>query len=627
GCSATLVGTYTFLEPPKLDEKPAERNVTVLEGNPLLFETKVPGAWSLDGENRSFGERFIYRPDFNDAGPHTVTLDVVAANGAIAAREWNVIVANANRPPVQVTEFIGLTFPIDEDFTFNLSYHFFDPDNTPLTYTVKKKPYPAGFVDPANISVWQQGEMVTLVAHAPGKLFFIYTAIDELGASAESEPVSYTVLTTNRSEIRPHTGYCGDEVCFIDESCTSCPKDCGDCAVEPCVPQWDCTEWGECVLPGFQSRECFVVNGCNETSEQPSEYQACDYNPTCEDGVKNGNETGIDCGGPCDACPTCEDGLLNQGEEDVDCGGPCDACPSCSDGLLNLDESDVDCGGSCPPCPLGARCTLPIECESRLCIDATCHSAGCSDGIINQGEEGIDCGGPCDVCPTCDDGVQNQGEKGVDCGGQCSVCPTCEDGLRNQGETVVDCGGPCRECTMDDYLPVILRWLGFAGILLGLILFVWFAHSIVASRMTFLFSHGKGIHFFYEDGLTYALLRFFNNIGKHLRFHRDKDAKILVAQTISELKKMRALPDNVLHMQLVAKLRELHGSLTRLGAAFTFEALVEHVRMGDLPFAVKVIMLRNTKLLYIIEKTRYYPSASFAIDEALAALEELRQAY
>ncbi|MBR9692962.1 hypothetical protein GOV07_03470, partial [Candidatus Woesearchaeota archaeon] len=28
GCSATLVGTYTFLEPPKLDEKPAERNVT-----------------------------------------------------------------------------------------------------------------------------------------------------------------------------------------------------------------------------------------------------------------------------------------------------------------------------------------------------------------------------------------------------------------------------------------------------------------------------------------------------------------------------------------------------------------------------------------------------------------------
>lgn len=52
--------------------------------------------------------------------------------------------------------------------------------------------------------------------------------------------------------------------------------------------------------------------------------------PTCTDGLKNGDETGIDCG-----------------------GSTCDPCPTCTDGLLNGDETGVDCGGSCGPCSTG----------------------------------------------------------------------------------------------------------------------------------------------------------------------------------------------------------------------------------------------------------------------------------
>jgi WD40 repeat protein len=48
--------------------------------------------------------------------------------------------------------------------------------------------------------------------------------------------------------------------------------------------------------------------------------------PSCFDGIRNQNETEIDCGGPCAPCPSCFDGILNQGELDVDCGGPCAAC-------------------------------------------------------------------------------------------------------------------------------------------------------------------------------------------------------------------------------------------------------------------------------------------------------------
>jgi hypothetical protein len=48
---------------------------------------------------------------------------------------------------------------------------------------------------------------------------------------------------------------------------------------------------------------------------------------SCTDGVKNQNETGIDCGGTCAACvPTCADSIQNQGEDRVDCGGPCTPC-------------------------------------------------------------------------------------------------------------------------------------------------------------------------------------------------------------------------------------------------------------------------------------------------------------
>ncbi|MBC6993970.1 M14 family zinc carboxypeptidase [Neolewinella lacunae] len=101
--------------------------------------------------------------------------------------------------------------------------------------------------------------------------------------------------------------------------------------------------------------------------------------PTCSDGIQNGSETGIDCGGPdCPACPSCSDGIQNGGETGVDCGGPnCVACPSCNDGILNNGETAVDCGGpNCSACP------------------------SCSDGIQNGGETGVDCGGPnCAACP------------------------------------------------------------------------------------------------------------------------------------------------------------------------------------------------------------------------------------
>lgn len=62
-------------------------------------------------------------------------------------------------------------------------------------------------------------------------------------------------------------------------------------------------------------------------------WNSCDKEdePTCTDGIQNGDETGVDCGGSCAACPTCTDGIMNGEEEGVDCGGP--DCPPCYVGL------------------------------------------------------------------------------------------------------------------------------------------------------------------------------------------------------------------------------------------------------------------------------------------------------
>ena len=131
--------------------------------------------------------------------------------------------------------------------------------------------------------------------------------------------------------------------------------------------------------------------------------------PTCDDGIQNGDETGIDCGGSCAACATCDDGIQNGDETGIDCGGSCAACPTCNDGILNGDETGIDCGGSCPAC------------------------ISCNDGIQNGDETGIDCGGSCAPCATCDDGIQNGDETGIDCGGSCDPCETspCSYGVIN----------------------------------------------------------------------------------------------------------------------------------------------------------------------------------------------------
>jgi len=64
--------------------------------------------------------------------------------------------------------------------------------------------------------------------------------------------------------------------------------------------------------------------------------------PTCDDGIQNADETGVDCGGPiCGDC--CGNGVQDADETGIDCGGSvCAACPTCPDDFLIVTEETFD---------------------------------------------------------------------------------------------------------------------------------------------------------------------------------------------------------------------------------------------------------------------------------------------
>ena len=119
------------------------------------------------------------------------------------------------------------------------------------------------------------------------------------------------------------------------------------------------------------TRVCFTGADCSSGVCQNEQCQL----PTCSDGVKNGGETGIDCGGT--TCGKCGTG---QGcTSATDClSGKCTSnlcvAPTCSDVLKNGNETDVDCGGgTCGGCAYTKVCLVNGDCASGNCVSGACR--------------------------------------------------------------------------------------------------------------------------------------------------------------------------------------------------------------------------------------------------------------
>jgi len=267
----------------------------------------------------------------------------------------------SNRAPLFYGPMPNETWNEDTTLTGrDLDDYFIDPDKEDLIFTYTALEHITVVINPTT-------HIITLIPDSDwyGEETIIYIATDAGGLSVSSNLIVLTVIDVPEPTTPPPpTGATGG-------------------SPPPCYEDWICSDWGQCLPTGIQTRTCYDKNNCGTTLHKPEESQECEYIPTCFDNIKNGEEEGVDCGGPCPACPTCYDGIKNQREEGIDCGGPCPACPTCYDNVQN------------------------------------CHTL--SAGVVVC-EENMDCGGPCPACPTCYDGIQNQNEGGIDCGGPCPAC-------------------------------------------------------------------------------------------------------------------------------------------------------------------------------------------------------------
>jgi len=128
---------------------------------------------------------------------------------------------------------------------------------------------------------------------------------------------------------------CGDGLCTGDETCTSCPADCGSCQPPAACGDGVCQPGEGC---GSCTADCGSCTG-----------------PACGDGRC---DVGEDCGScpfDCGFCqPTCGDGVCDPGESCDSCEFDCGSCPpppsSCGDGFCDADEDCASCASDCGDC-------------------------------------------------------------------------------------------------------------------------------------------------------------------------------------------------------------------------------------------------------------------------------------
>ncbi|MFT3694579.1 MAG: DUF4215 domain-containing protein [Kofleriaceae bacterium] len=166
---------------------------------------------------------------------------------------------------------------------------------------------------------------------------------------------------------------------------------------------------------------------------------------TCDDNGATQSKTACTYGtGACQACHSCAlvllpalycgDGTITSPNEQCEppntttCSATCQT-PTCSDGVKDGLETDLDCGGSTcdnlttpKKCADTKLCASGADCVSGVC-DGHCVAATCSDGVKNGTETGVDCGnatcGGCagDTCAV--NGDCHSGSCGVATAGKC----------------------------------------------------------------------------------------------------------------------------------------------------------------------------------------------------------------
>jgi stigma-specific protein Stig1 len=167
---------------------------------------------------------------------------------------------------------------------------------------------------------------------------------------------------TNLTFNSQNCGACGN-VCPTGQTCSN--STCVPAGQVTCSPTTACPTEPNTSFPSCQNGTC--IWACT------TGFADCDHN------ALNGCETNItsdakNCGGCGITCA--------QGQACV--GGACSAS-TCTDGIKDGNETGIDCGGgTCPPCAVGQTCLAGSDCQSGICTGGVCATS-CGAGMTACG--------------------------------------------------------------------------------------------------------------------------------------------------------------------------------------------------------------------------------------------------
>ena len=242
-----------------------------------------------------------------------------------------------------------------------------------------------------------------------------------------------------RKCVDPGLTRCGDTcaVVAIDpDNCGGCGIVCsggavcrnGKC-VEQCPPVTCCPP-GTTRCGGVCVATTTDQNNCGQCGHVCAAGQLCQGGTcACPSGTTSCNgacvSTATDprncggCGVVCAAGSTCVNGACTTAQA------------TCTDGIKNGTETDVDCGGSCPPCAAGKHCNSNGDCQSGVCSGGICSS--CATGQTLCGNLCVDTMTSVTNCGACGSTCFTANGTSSCVNGQCRIA-SCNAGF-------ADCNG------------------------------------------------------------------------------------------------------------------------------------------------------------------------------------------